>query len=95
MERNPTVWRKIEKQSNPEMMNLLEGKSTLKCFSFHETSPGLQSLLFYQHALKFQSPDGGSLKPKCFNVNFPSNKFVTFELLCFVFFFSLYLSLYI
>ena len=41
MEKNPTVWRKMEKQSNPELMNLLEGKSTLKCFTFIEPLSGL------------------------------------------------------
>ena len=41
MERTPTVWRKIEKQSHPKLMNLLEGKSTLKRFSFDEPSSGL------------------------------------------------------
>ena len=29
MERNQNVWRKIEKQNNPKLMNLLEGKSML------------------------------------------------------------------
>ena len=38
MERIPTVWRKIEKQSNPKVMNLSEGKSTLKYFGFNEPS---------------------------------------------------------
>ena len=41
MERNPKVWRKIEKQSNPKLMNLLGGKSTLKCFGFNVPSSGL------------------------------------------------------
>ena len=38
MERNPKVWRKkIENQSNPKMMNLLEGNSMLKRFIKTET----------------------------------------------------------
>ena len=32
---------KIEKQSNSKVMNLLEGKSTLKRFGFNEPSSGL------------------------------------------------------
>ena len=39
MERNLTVWRKFEKHCNPKVMNLLEGKSTLK--RFNEYSSGL------------------------------------------------------
>ena len=34
------IWRKIEKQSNPKVMNLLEVKSTLKRFGFNEPSSG-------------------------------------------------------
>ena len=33
--------KKIEKQSNPKSMNLLEEKSTLKRFGFDKTSSGL------------------------------------------------------
>ena len=36
MERNLAVWWKIEKKGNPKVMNLLKGKSTLKCFCFDE-----------------------------------------------------------
>ena len=32
---------KIEKETNPKVMNLLEGKLTLKCFNFTEPSSGL------------------------------------------------------
>ena len=41
MEKNPTEWRKIEKLSNPKLMNLLEEKLTLKSFGFNEPSSGL------------------------------------------------------
>ena len=41
IEKEPTVWREIEKQSNPKLMNLFEGKSTLKRFDFNELSSGL------------------------------------------------------
>ena len=40
--------------------------------------------LFYQHLF----PDEGSLKRKCFNVDFPSNKFISLRLLCFFQFFA-------
>ena len=41
MVRNLTVWRKIVKQGNAKLMNLLEGKSTVKRFGFNEPSSGL------------------------------------------------------
>ena len=41
MERNPTIWRKIKKQSNPKWMNLCQGKTTLKSLSFNEPLSGL------------------------------------------------------
>ena len=49
MERNPTVRRKIEKQSNPKVMNLLEGKLTLKRFGFNEPSSGLLCFSIFLH----------------------------------------------
>ena len=34
MERNLTVWRKIEKRSNPKVMNFLRRKVDVKTFRF-------------------------------------------------------------
>ena len=38
MEMNLTVWRKIEKHSNPKVMNLLRRKVDAKRFDFNEPS---------------------------------------------------------
>ena len=35
------IWRKIEKQSNPKLINLLEGKSMLKHLGINEPLSGL------------------------------------------------------
>ena len=50
-------------------MNFLDGTSTLKRFGFNEPSSGLKN---------GESHDEGSLKPKRFNVDVPSNEFTTF-----------------
>ena len=43
MEKNPTMWRKIEKQSNPKLRIRHERKLVLWYFGFNKPSSGLRN----------------------------------------------------
>ena len=68
-------------------MNSLEGKSIFKRVYFDDPSLRIENgktNVLSRLILLFFSPDEGSLNPKRFNINFPSHKFITFGLLCFI-----------